>query len=102
MAQLALSAKVPAPMMPESPTRPQSWFTNPPVEVAAARLPDLSRATALTVSGLFLFRLRMTENGRMLTLCLCQLLNTRFGHEVANLFIWYAVLPGELFGAFAD
>jgi hypothetical protein len=38
MAQLALSANVPAPMTGESPTRPRTWFVTPPVEVAAARL----------------------------------------------------------------
>ena len=36
-------------MIGESPMRPQRLFVMPPVEVAAARLPFLSRATAPTV-----------------------------------------------------
>ena len=48
-AQVALSAYVPAPMIGESPMRPQRLLVMPPVDVAAARLPFLSRATAPTV-----------------------------------------------------
>src|SRR5260370_268403 len=48
-AQVALFAYVPPPMMGESPTRPAFLFVVPPVEVAAARLPFLSSATAPTV-----------------------------------------------------
>ncbi len=48
-AQLSLLAYVPAPMMGESPTRPQRLPVMPPVEVAAARLPCRSSATAPTV-----------------------------------------------------
>ena len=48
-AQDRLSAKVPAPMTALSPTRPGSLNETPPVEVAAARFPCRSRATAPTV-----------------------------------------------------
>ena len=53
-------------------------------------------------NGSKLLGLRMIENSGILLLCLCQLLNSRFGHEVPNIFKWYAVLAGERFGAFAD
>ena len=102
MAQLALSAKVPAPMTAESPTRPHCWFTTPPVDVAAARLPHLSRATAPTVPSFALVGLRMIKNNRLLFLRLCQLRDTRFGQEILSVFEWYAVFPGEPFRAFAD
>ena len=39
-AQVLLSAYVPAPIIGESPTRPNFLLLIPPVEVAAARLPD--------------------------------------------------------------
>ena len=48
-AQVALSAYVPAPTIGESPTRPYFLFVRPPVEVPAARLPCVSRATQPTV-----------------------------------------------------
>jgi hypothetical protein len=48
-AHVALSAYVPAPMMGESPTRPHRLLVSPPVDVAAARLPLRSTATAPTV-----------------------------------------------------
>ena len=44
-----MSAKVPAPMIGVSPTRPGNLPVIPPVEVAAARSPRQSRATAPTV-----------------------------------------------------
>src|SRR5262249_18464825 len=53
-------------------------------------------------SELFLLCLRMIENGRMLLLCLCQLLDTGFGQEILSVFKCYTVFAGELFGAFAD
>ena len=43
------SAQQPAPRMGLSPTRPSSLFSVPPVEVAAARRPDVSSATQPTV-----------------------------------------------------
>jgi hypothetical protein len=49
MAQVSLSAQVPAPMTGVSPTRPGDFAVMPPVDVAAARLPFRSRATAPTV-----------------------------------------------------
>ena len=45
----ALLAYVPAPITAESPTRPGSLFVSPPVDVAAARSPCTSSATAPTV-----------------------------------------------------
>ena len=48
-ATVASSAHVPAPISGESPTRPSRWPDTPPVDVAAARRPSASRATAPTV-----------------------------------------------------
>jgi hypothetical protein len=48
-AQLRSSAQVPAPITGESPIRPQRLPVTPPVEVAEARWPAVSRATAPTV-----------------------------------------------------
>ena len=48
-AQQSFAAYVPAPMIGESPTRPHFLPVMPPVEVAAARLPVASSATAPTV-----------------------------------------------------
>src|ERR1035437_8300016 len=48
-----LSGYQPQPMREDSPTRPGVLLRVPPVEVAAARLPWASRATAPTVSWLF-------------------------------------------------
>src|SRR5947208_4161174 len=45
----SFSAYVPAPMIGESPTRPNRLFVVPPVDVPAARLPLMSSATAPTV-----------------------------------------------------
>jgi hypothetical protein len=42
----------------------------------------------------------MIENGRMLLLCFCQLLDTGFGQEILSVFKCYTVFAGELFGAF--
>ena len=49
IAQVALSANVPAPISGLSPTRPGSFAVIPPVEVAAATVPSRSHATAPTV-----------------------------------------------------
>ena len=48
-ATLSFSAQVPAPISGESPTRPNRLLVRPPVDVAAARLPARSSATAPTV-----------------------------------------------------
>jgi hypothetical protein len=48
-ATVRLFAYVPAPMIGESPIRPTGLLVSPPVEVAAARFPPLSSATAPTV-----------------------------------------------------
>ncbi|MNY77357.1 hypothetical protein D3C86_2172290 [compost metagenome] len=49
---VSLLAYVPAPIIGESPTLPYFLFVIPPVEVAAARFPFLSSATAPTVPNL--------------------------------------------------
>jgi hypothetical protein len=43
------SAQVPGPIIGVSPTRPSIFMNVPPVEVAAASVPDKSSATAPTV-----------------------------------------------------
>ncbi len=49
MATTPSRAYTPAPMMGLSPTRPSAWPVIPPVDVAAATRPAVSRATAPTV-----------------------------------------------------
>ncbi len=48
-AHVLLFAYVPAPIIGTSPTLPNFLFVIPPVEVAAAKFPFLSKATAPTV-----------------------------------------------------
>eukprot|EP00966_Prymnesium_polylepis_P308958 7139131-Prymnesium_polylepis.1 len=67
-APASLSAYTPPPTMGESPTRPGSLHEMPPVEVAAARLPSASNATAPTVSTPLPRKKVFTELGKR---CIC-------------------------------
>ena len=88
-------------MMGESPTRPTCLLVSPPVEVAAARLPARSSATAPTVPlGSAFGGAGGALAGRALHLL--QFVLTLRGAEVFRRHQHDALFQGELLGALAD
>ena len=104
-------------MRDESPTRPGSLLSVPPVEVAAAMLPCESRATAPTVSwessggeavsGRFVVaespaKVRSGRPGLFVSLRLCEAFAFAVEDELGVVDQGHAVGGGELFGSLGD